>query len=276
MKGGRQVAIWLGGTTSGAVGIAILMSASTEFSFGQMLLVTSVATYAIAGTATSGGKLLIARIRRTDSHPDWKFWMRFLLTIIPAVLIADAFCFGFYRLALPPPLFEILWPRLPAFAALSVILTLVVAPLATYLEWQSEQVAKLKQSADGRHGTEPAMLHVLFRGGATRIPCGDIFYLSAAGRRSVIHTRDGDVEVAEFLGALAERLPPHFLSVHRSYILNTGAVRTLRHEGGGRYFAILADGDDTVIPVSRRRVRTLRALLSSEAELKNGTGTSAH
>lgn len=61
------------------------------------------------------------------------------------------------------------------------------------------------------------------------------------------------------LSALAARLPPSFLRVHRSHIVNLAHSEELRSEGGGRYR--LRVGDSLWVPVSRTRIAELRERL---------------
>ncbi len=61
------------------------------------------------------------------------------------------------------------------------------------------------------------------------------------------------------LNELEESLPPTFLRVHRSHIVNTAHVRTLKREASGVGALVLSDGSEA--PVSRRVMPKVRVAL---------------
>ncbi|MBW8812693.1 MAG: LytTR family transcriptional regulator [Caulobacterales bacterium] len=80
---------------------------------------------------------------------------------------------------------------------------------------------------------------------------GDYVEIDLANGRRLLELRS--------LGALAENLPPSFVRVHRSHIVNLAYVEELRSEGGGRYR--LRVGESLWTPVSRTRIAEVRARL---------------
>lgn len=85
----------------------------------------------------------------------------------------------------------------------------------------------------------------------------EVTWVEAEGYYAAVHVRDARHLVRESLDSLARRLDPrHFIRVHRSAIVNLGAVRAFRRSGVESTL-LLRDG--TAVPVSRRR----RALVAA-------------
>ena len=93
------------------------------------------------------------------------------------------------------------------------------------------------------------------------IESADIVFCKGAGDYVELHLSDGRQMLHH--GALArieDELPAVFLRVHRSYLVNTNFVRTLRREASGIGALILKDG--TEVPVSRRVMPKVRSALA--------------
>jgi two-component system LytT family response regulator len=80
----------------------------------------------------------------------------------------------------------------------------------------------------------------------------DIQWLEASGNYVRLHTpaRDPRALVRETLAHLAEWLPPNFLRVHRSAIVNLDAVAEVRTQPSGDGEIVLKNG--TRVGLSRR------------------------
>jgi two-component system LytT family response regulator len=97
----------------------------------------------------------------------------------------------------------------------------------------------------------------------------DIDWIGADGCYTQIHTGKDSYLLRESLTSLELRLSPrHFARAHRSALINLDRVHELRRAALGETIAILANM--TQIPVSRRRVAHLLALLESRGPV-NGT-----
>ena len=82
-----------------------------------------------------------------------------------------------------------------------------------------------------------------------------------AGDYAELELDDGTSRLHEKgLDALGRALPRQYLRVHRSHIVNLGAVAALRSLPGSRYRVTLSSG--AAYPVSRRRVQVLREALA--------------
>jgi len=88
-----------------------------------------------------------------------------------------------------------------------------------------------------------------------------ILYLKAAGVYVEANLENGS---SEYLDKSMERvlqiLPPRFIRIHRSYIVDINQVEGYRHAGGGNYEVHLRNGQS--LPLSRQKYKDLQALLN--------------
>ena len=108
-------------------------------------------------------------------------------------------------------------------------------------------------------------------GGRITVPTGqgellidavDVEWVAAREDQSVVHAGGKRYPIREPLATLEARLDPaQFVRVHRSAIVRLDQVRELRLGGsaGGQAAVVLRDG--TRVPVSRRRLAQVKALL---------------
>ncbi len=88
----------------------------------------------------------------------------------------------------------------------------------------------------------------------------EVLYISGANHYAELHLRDGSVRLHDKpLSRLVPLLPPAFPRVHKSYIVNLTAVRSLHTQAGGKYLLELVNGEH--IPVGRGQYKLLREQL---------------
>jgi two-component system response regulator LytT len=94
------------------------------------------------------------------------------------------------------------------------------------------------------------------------LPVEDIFYIMAKGDYTYLHT-DGERYLSTIsLASLEKRLEPMgFCRIHRRYLVNLSRVKEVVPMYGGTLLLTLSDPDQTQVPVSRRRVPTLKRAL---------------
>ncbi len=90
----------------------------------------------------------------------------------------------------------------------------------------------------------------------------DIFYIMAKDDYSYLHT-DGERYLSTISLAQLERKlePSGFWRVHRRYLVNLAKVKEVVPMYGGTLLLTLTDGETTQVPVSRRRVPSLKKVL---------------
>lgn len=108
---------------------------------------------------------------------------------------------------------------------------------------------------------KPAVIRVNGAGAVNVVQAGDITHCKGAGDYVELHLADGRHILHN--GALAQletELPPAFLRVHRSFIVNTKFVKTLTRESSGVGALALSNGAE--VPVSRRIMPKVRNALA--------------
>jgi len=90
----------------------------------------------------------------------------------------------------------------------------------------------------------------------------DIFYIMAKDDYSYLHTNGERYLSTISLAALEKRLlPMGFFRVHRRYLVNLSCVKEVVPMYGGTLLLTLNDTEGTQVPVSRRRVPSLKRAL---------------
>jgi len=110
----------------------------------------------------------------------------------------------------------------------------------------------------GPSETEFRKLAVRKGGRTVLLTIDDIVYLSARHKSTYAHTFENQYLVDFTLSDLEERLAhDSFTRVHRSYLVNLNRVKEILRVDGS-YVVVVADRDETHVPVARRQVRTFR------------------
>ena len=110
-------------------------------------------------------------------------------------------------------------------------------------------------------GAEPSARadRLLVERGGVIVPveAAEVLWVEAAGDYARLHTQRGAFTASVGIGALSERLPAdRFARVHRSAIVALPAVRSLRRDGSGGFWAQLAGGAE--VRVSRTYADVVR------------------
>lgn len=86
----------------------------------------------------------------------------------------------------------------------------------------------------------------------------EVVYISAKNKSTYVHTYENQYLVDLTLSELEGRLSSDaFRRLHRSYMINLNKVKEIvRAEGA--YMVVVADRDETQVPVARRQVRSFR------------------
>lgn len=97
------------------------------------------------------------------------------------------------------------------------------------------------------------------KGGRTvLLSIDDIVYVSAKNKSTYVHTYEVQYLIDVTVGELEKKLSKSsFRRVHRSYMINLNRVREIVRTDSG-YVVVVADRDETQIPVARRQVREFR------------------
>ncbi|HEY3947794.1 LytTR family DNA-binding domain-containing protein [Phenylobacterium sp.] len=195
-----------------------------------MLSAPAEASRLIFAGALAGGLIVgLPAIRRRDGEGLQQAAALLLMAAFPLLPRPDYMDQGLYA-ASAPLIVQLLWRPGAALRR-----TLQASPVAERLVFGP---------AGSRRFVDPERIQAIQA-------AGDYVEISLANGRRFLE--------AQALSGLAERLPPRFLRVHRSHIVNLAHAQELRAEGGGRHR--LRIGDDLWVPVSRTRVAEVRQRL---------------
>jgi len=98
------------------------------------------------------------------------------------------------------------------------------------------------------------------RGKIELIPIGDVLYLKAELKYVTVRTVRGEHLIEESLTRLEEEYGERFVRVHRNCLVARAAVRGFERAGddGESHWAVLLNGIDEKLPVSRRQQHVMR------------------
>lgn len=120
---------------------------------------------------------------------------------------------------------------------------------------------------DSEHDTPPALprlvkLPVETSQGVTLLDLSDVVCLTANGHYAEVRTRQGRPRLCGLsLKDLEDRLDPNqFLRVHRTHMINVAFASAFRRRGDACEL-VMADDEETVVPIGRSRVSLVRGIL---------------
>ncbi len=102
------------------------------------------------------------------------------------------------------------------------------------------------------------------RGGLVRLEASRIDHMSGEDDYVRVHAGERSWLLSERLNAVADRLAPAFLRVHRSHLVNLAAVEAIGLDPSGGWRVTLRSG--AVLPIGRSMLSTVRARLGQGAE----------
>ncbi len=134
------------------------------------------------------------------------------------------------------------------------------------LQWADQQLIRQLQHQLQQHSvTEPkAHLSLTSAGKVQLLPVDEIAYCQAARDYSEIWLLNGHQQLySGTLRLLEQQLPPRFIRVHRSYLVNVRHVRQFRTttdaDSGSAAVLLLSSGQQ--VPVSRRLIPAVRSAM---------------
>ncbi len=107
-------------------------------------------------------------------------------------------------------------------------------------------------------GDFPETIEIRSEGKLRYLPVRSICYLTANGKRTIIHTESGDHTVNMLLKEFLRRFSiPGLMRSHKKHAVQTRAIQSLRHNHSGEYLAALA-GEAFIVPVSPKFLPQIR------------------
>ena len=122
-----------------------------------------------------------------------------------------------------------------------------------------ESLMRSRPQASAPHADGEFRKLAVRKGGRTvLLDIDDVIYISAKNKSTYVHTFENQYLVDLTLTDLEGRLSKDaFQRLHRSYMINLNSVKAITRVDGA-YMVVVADRDETQIPVARRQVREFR------------------
>ena len=133
---------------------------------------------------------------------------------------------------------------------------------------QQLQAALDQAQARSQPAAQPQKLRIIDTGRIALVAVDQITHCSGAGDYVELNFADGSKRLhSGSLNELEGELPPAFIRVHRSHIVNTGFVESLERESSGVGRLRISTG--AFVPVSRRIMPTVRRAMASPQAATN-------
>ena len=143
-------------------------------------------------------------------------------------------------------------------ACLTAVMMSFLIATGFILYWSHTDATQTK-TAD----VAPRVLEIKANGQLCFIPADDICYLTAQGKKTIVHTPSEDFTVNMLLKQFLKTFPiPGMMRAHKRHAIQTRALASLCHNHSGEYLARLA-GDVFVVPVSPKFLPEIRRVKSS-------------
>jgi two-component system response regulator LytT len=108
-------------------------------------------------------------------------------------------------------------------------------------------------------------LSVRKTGGIRLMAIADLMYIRGADVYTELVSKNGEKELYDkTLDDLSKILPGNFFRIHKSYIVDTNTVKSVKVQGGGKYAIELHSKE--VLPVSRARYSDLKKMLAHSGQ----------
>lgn len=144
----------------------------------------------------------------------------------------------------------------------SLMITLVVSSFSLTL-WYLQDHEKIKYIPETKDANENVQKFIYKKDGKTfLISCDEIVYLTANGKKTILHTKNSDIEIRELMKDVLIRLPEDkFIRVHKKYSININYAGSIEHLSSGDYQVFLWK-ENFIVPVSYKNQKELKQKLS--------------
>ena len=148
----------------------------------------------------------------------------------------------------------------------SALLAVLLSSTAAYIHrmyWFGDPALQAPDNEDEQTSSvRPEVLPFFSEGRHYFLPFSEIIHVSARREGTEVFTTRTSLYGSVPLRRIQEKLPPsRFVQIHRSHVISLDYISHLEYDAGGNYLIHLRDEEDSVLPVSRSRVQTLKTRL---------------
>ncbi len=124
------------------------------------------------------------------------------------------------------------------------------------LKKRDKEIEELRQANQKQ---EQQIMEVVVNRQKVPLPIEDILYIESFSDYVKIHVDDRQLVVRDKISKLEERLPDHFIRVHRSFLINQAKVTSFNR-------SVIQLGN-TEIPIGRKYAQETRQILEAPAQV---------
>lgn len=258
----KKVYIWIG-VTIGLILVVFTFLSNSDVNRFSLILNVALMCVIITSMCAAAGYSTRYFFKGTIGYKEY------LVSLLLVILAAVSGKFLSYYLAKSILKIETYDSPLD-YLGLVILVTVVVNTITNVIESLNEKrrhlefdLESLKKKGESRD--VDGYLLIKNRDDSFSLPFRDIAYLSSHGKNSVIHTSDGEYQVSKILKDLENEIESPFLvRVHKQFVINISFIHNLKYYEGGRYMAYLSDEEESVVPVGRMYVSSLKEKLSDK------------
>ena len=254
----KIIMIWFAINTVLGLVLSVMINFNSTFSYWKILAVSEINSHVISFFSASAGYYFGHKFK---SRPVLSAFFLTLIGVYPSSLIGILI-----SLFITSKIVIMRENYISGTIALSIVLTAVITLITTVIERLLTDRNELQVNLDRVIKNDKLKI----RANADKISVKEkenyfsvdaerIIYLSAHGKKTVIHTEQRDYEVSQLIKEIESKLDSvNFIRVHKQYILNVNYILRIQYNSGGGYLAYLKDEDENTIPVGRTYISVLK------------------
>lgn len=254
----KIIAIWFAINTVLGLVLSVMISFNSTLPYWKILAVSEINSHIISFFSASAGYYFGHKFKNRSVLPAY---ILTLIGVYPLSLIGILIC-----LFITSKIVIMYKNYIPGTLVLSLVLTAVITLIATVIERLLADKNELQVNLDNaiksdksKNRTNADKISVKEKDNYFTIDSEKIIYLSAHGKKTVIHTEKRDYEVSQLIKEIEAKLDSlNFIRVHKQFILNVNYILRIQYNSGGGYLAYLKDEDESTIPVGRTYISVLK------------------
>lgn len=118
----------------------------------------------------------------------------------------------------------------------------------------SEQFADLYKAYNQTLSPHLTEFVIKEKGFEKKVGIHEILYIEASGIYAVLHQKESKFLYRTALNLLEQQLPPNFIRVHRTFIINTDFIASMKYLNNNTYSITMKNGD---VIISSRKYKSL-------------------
>ena len=253
----KLIPVWILINTVSGLLVSLLIYAIFTYPFKDTILFSQMLTHTVSTFTTFCGYYTGRKLKNKKRITTY---LIALSTAMAGTVLGLGLLYAIVYLTFSAELLKIAENLVQFTIILAIIVTISSSLIVSTLEVLMSKNLSYKAKLDEiNKASKEKQLVIKEKDIIRNINIDEIIYISAAGKRTVIHTIKEDIEVSLLLKDIIEKLPDRiFIRIHKKYIIRIDILISFEHIKSGMYQVYLGDEDETVLPVGRTYVQELR------------------